>query len=62
MSYANPPLHDTVTPEVAAEKMGVTVRWLRVLRKRKKIRAFRYGKLIRFHPKDIEEWLEKKSS
>lgn len=62
MSYDNPPIRDTLSPAAAAEKMKISIRWLRTLRKKGKIPSLRYGNKIRYSPEEVDKWIRTNSS
>lgn len=47
-----------MTPRQAAEKVGVTERFLRNEVRRGNLRVLRLGRMLRFRPEDIDEYLE----
>lgn len=52
-------MNPLLTPEQAAEQIGVTERWLRRRRETNQPPRFiRVGRLVRYHPEDLAAWVE----
>jgi excisionase family DNA binding protein len=48
---------DMLTVEQAAARLGTTIRFVRRLVEERRIRYYKVGKYVRFHPDDIAEYI-----
>jgi excisionase family DNA binding protein len=58
MSSNNTRRADLVDITRAAERLGVTVRYVRRLVAERRIPYVKFGHLLRFDPVDLEEWID----
>lgn len=55
-----PPSYCLLGPKAVASWLGVSASWVRIhaIYKQPRLKSLRIGKLLRFRPEDIEEFLE----
>ncbi len=46
-----------LTPAEAADYLGVTERWVRRAVQERRVPFMKVGRLLRFHPDDLDSWL-----
>lgn len=56
----NGPMEFLLTPKQVADRLQVSVAWVRdhSTRKHPRLPVVRVGALLRFHPADIDQWIQ----